>query len=100
MRVTFLYTESWQGRCCCFVGSGFLVQPISLVFGDEVFDPPTISNPNLFTSRSSLPDVEQSTGAFQHRVPLDIAPGRNGLTPNLALQYNSQQLEDGIVGYG
>jgi hypothetical protein len=52
------------------------VVPMTRAFGDEVFDPPTISNPNLFTSRSSLPDVDQSTGAFTHRLPLDIPPGR------------------------
>ena len=80
--------------------SVFVAADDSLAFGDEVFDPPTISNPNLFTSHSSVPDVDQTTGAFVHRVPLDIPPGRNGLTPDLALQYNSQQLEDGIVGYG
>jgi len=80
-----------------FVLAGFLVPATAL---GEVFDPPTISNPNLFTSQSSLPDVDQTTGAFVHRVPLDIPPGRNGLTPDLALQYNSQQLDDGIVGYG
>jgi hypothetical protein len=66
----------------------------------EVFHPPKISNPNLFTSHSSVPDIDQTTGAFVQRVPLDIPPGRNGLTPDLALVYNSQQLDDGIVGYG
>lgn len=72
----------------------------SLLSGDDVFDPPTISNPNTFSSKSSLPKVDQATGALVHRYPLDIPPGRNGLSPDLAITYNSQQLEDGIVGYG
>jgi RHS repeat-associated protein len=33
-------------------------------------------------------------------LKLDIPPGRNGLQPDLALQYNSQRAEDSIVGYG
>ena len=62
--------------------------------------PPTIPNNDLFSARASLPNVLQPTGAFSHTVPLDIPQGRNGLTPQLSLQYNSQALEDGIVGYG
>ena len=65
-----------------------------------VEDAPTIANAGLFTSRSALPQVENSTGAFTYRVPLDIPPGRNGLTPDVALEYNSQNLTDGIVSYG
>jgi RHS repeat-associated protein len=71
----------------------------ALLSGDEAFDPPTISNPNAFTVQSAAPKVDESTGALTHRVALDIPPGRNGLTPDLALQYNNQQLDDGIVGY-
>jgi hypothetical protein len=33
-------------------------------------------------------------------LKLDIPPGRNGVQPDLALQYNSQKIEDGIAGYG
>ena len=40
------------------------------------------------------------TGALVQRIPLDIPPGRNGLQPDLALQYNSQNNVDSIVGYG
>ena len=96
---TFLYTKFGRAVAGFLLVLVFVVQT-TVAFGDEVFDPPTISNPNLFTSHSSVPDVDQTTGAFVHRVPLDIPPGRNGLTPDLALQYNSQQLDDGIVGYG
>src|SRR5262249_7434666 len=34
------------------------------------------------------------------KVPLDIPPGRNGLQPDVSLQYNSQNTSDSIVGYG
>ena len=95
---TLLYTKFGRAVAGLLLVVGFVAQS-SLAFA-EVFDPPTISNPNLFTSRSSVPDVDQSTGAFTQRFPLDIPPGRNGLTPDLALVYNSQQLDDGIVGYG
>src|SRR3989338_8948228 len=61
---------------------------------------PTIDNPNLFTYESSAPKVDQSTGALTERIDLEIPPGRNGLTPDIALLYNSQELVDGIVGYG
>jgi hypothetical protein len=43
-----------------------------------------------------VPDVDPTTGAFVHRVPFDIPPGRTGLTPDLAPVNNSQQLDDGI----
>src|SRR3989338_2217832 len=61
---------------------------------------PTIDNPNLFTYESSAPKVDQSTGALTERIDLEIPPGRNGLTHDLALLYNSQQLENGVLGFG
>jgi hypothetical protein len=64
-------------------------------------DPPTtIDAPQLFTGQSFAPRADRTAGAHIERVSLNIPPGRNGLTPDLALEYNSQQLEDGIVGYG
>ncbi len=61
---------------------------------------PTIANTDLFSSQTSAPKVEDATGALLERVPLAIPPGRNNLTPDLALAYNSQDLVDTIVGYG
>ena len=75
--------------------------PLTRAFGDEVFDPADDSRiRNLFTSHSSVPDVDQTTGAFVHRVPLDIPPGRNGLTPELGTSIQQPATDDGIVGYG
>ncbi len=73
--------------------------PESLLDSGDPVDPPTISNPNVFTSQSKPPTIDAS-GALIHSVQLDIPPGRNGLTPDLTLTYNSQRLEDGVVGYG
>src|SRR5258705_4109649 len=62
--------------------------------------PPSVPNTNVFTGETEAPKVDGPTGAFTQRVPLDIPPGRNGLQPDISLQYNSQNTEDGIVGYG
>jgi hypothetical protein len=60
---------------------------------------PTVPNMDVFTAATGAPKVDGPTGAFTQRIPLDIPPGRNGLQPDIALQYNSQNTEDGIVGY-
>lgn len=61
---------------------------------------PTISNSNVFSFQGSQPKVDGATGALTQRVVLAIPPGRNGMQPDIALEYNSQQTEDGIAGYG
>jgi RHS repeat-associated protein len=63
-------------------------------------DSPSTSNPT-FTYQSISPKVEKATGALVQSLPIVVPKGRNGLEPNLALTYNSQNLEDGsVVGYG
>jgi len=62
---------------------------------------PTVSNPNLFGYQSTSPRVDKASGALVDNVSLDIPPGRNGLQPDLSLNYNSQDLNDSsLVGYG
>jgi hypothetical protein len=78
----------------CFVLSP--AQPAFAAFGDGT---PTVPNPTVFTA-ADAPKVNGQSGAFTQRVPLDIPPGRNGLQPDVSLQYNSQNTSDGIVGYG
>ena len=34
-------------------------------------------------------EVDQTTGAFTYRYDINLTPGRNGLTPELYLSYNS-----------
>jgi Salmonella virulence plasmid 65kDa B protein len=46
------------------------------------------------------PKVDGATGAFTQQIPLDIPPGRNGVQPDVTLDYNSQRTKDSIVGYG
>ena len=74
-------------------------QPIIVLgaFGDGA---PTVPVANPFSGQSSLLKVDGPTGAFTHRIPINIPPGRNGVQPDLALEYNNQRTEDGIVGYG
>src|SRR5262249_19544198 len=72
-------------------------QPAFAAFGDGT---PTIQNANVFGDSDTASRVDGQSGAFTQRIPLDIPPGRSGLQPDLALQYNSQNTSDGIVGYG
>ncbi|MEO5646265.1 MAG: SpvB/TcaC N-terminal domain-containing protein [Candidatus Paceibacterota bacterium] len=53
-------------------------------------------------SKSKLiPQVDNTTGALRYNFPVTIAKGRNNMTPDIALQYNSQNIAtDSIVGYG
>lgn len=73
------------------------IQPAFAAFGGGS---PTVPNPSAFTADTEAPKIDGSTGAFAQSVPIDIPPGRNGLQPNVSLQYNSQNTSDGIVGYG
>jgi hypothetical protein len=66
-------------------------------FGDGT---PTIPNPSVFGQTIDQNHVDGASGAFTQKIALDIPPGRNGLQPDLSLQYNSQNTSDGIVGYG
>jgi RHS repeat-associated protein len=45
--------------------------------------------------------VNGNTGALGYSYPLTLPPGRNGMTPDLSLQYNSQNTaSDSVIGYG
>jgi RHS repeat-associated protein len=59
------------------------------------------TNQQLFSHESIGPKIEDSTGALKESVLLDIPQGRSGLSPDLRLEYNSQNLlNDNIAGYG
>ena len=63
--------------------------------------PPTVTDPTVFTLANSAPKVDGTSGALTQSIPLDIPPGRNGLQPELSLDYNSQATDqDSIAGYG
>jgi hypothetical protein len=74
--------------------------PTTPVFADFGQGAPTIPNAQPFGIDKQTAKVDSSTGAFTQHIALDIPPGRNGLQPNLALDYNSQRTQDSIVGYG
>lgn len=44
--------------------------------------------------------VDQSSGALTYSYPLSIPEGRGGMSPKLALSYNSQNNDSGWFGYG
>jgi hypothetical protein len=77
-----------------------LLMPVGPAFAAFGSGAPTVPNSSVFGSSTEDPKVDGATGAFTQRVPLDIPPGRNGLQPDIALDYNSQRTKDSIVGYG
>lgn len=46
--------------------------------------------------------IDQSTGALVYEYPIEMPEGRNGMTPELSLRYNSRNITipDSIVGLG
>ncbi len=78
------YTNSNLARSlaalsCLFVQSTAFAAPATSVTG------------NLETGRN---------GSLVYTIPIEVAPGRGGLQPSLALQYDSQIQESGILGVG
>lgn len=52
-------------------------------------------------NKNAFPVADRSTGALTYSFPLTIAPGRNQSTPEVSLNYSSQDnTQDSIVGYG
>src|SRR5262245_49211153 len=74
--------------------------PVQVAFAAFGGGAPTVPNSNVLTGQTEDAKIDGSTGAFTQRISLDIPPGRNGLQPDVALEYNSQNTKDGIVGYG
>ena len=56
---------------------------------------------NSTFSHNLVPKADPTTGAMVYDYSIDIPPGRNGMQPDLKLQYNSQNTtEDNFLGYG
>ena len=99
-----LYTISRRARSSSKFIAAILIlllnlTPVSPVFAAFGHRTPTTQEPNVFTD-TALPKIDGATGAFTQSIPLDIPPGRNGLQPDVTLDYNSQRTQDSIVGYG
>lgn len=67
------------------------------------------SAPNIFLpfttvanqAKAIKPEVDQSSGALTYSYNFELPPGKNGLTPNFSLDYNSQNSDPtSITGYG
>ncbi len=53
------------------------------------------------TAKATVPTTDSLTGALVYEYPVQVPPGRNGLTPSLNLKYSSQKLENSsVVGHG
>ena len=61
---------------------------------------PGISSQNSQQQNKPKGQTDQSSGAFTYDYPFNLTQGRNGLTPDVALSYNSQNSRDGIAGFG
>ena len=75
----------------------FTLTPMAQVYA--AYTPPTVTSPSVFTD-ALQPKVDNTSGAFTLSVPIDLPPGRSGLQPNLSLNYNSQNTQNGNLGYG
>jgi RHS repeat-associated protein len=81
------------------IPASIILTPLTTVYAAFGDGTPTVQNASLF-GETDLPKIDGASGAFTQHVQLDIPPGRNGLQPDVALDYSSQNTKDGIVGYG
>ncbi|MEO5927637.1 MAG: toxin TcdB middle/N-terminal domain-containing protein [Patescibacteria group bacterium] len=70
--------------------------------GPIVPEPQIQTNAPYSVALRSQSDVDQKSGAMGYTYPLDLPPGRNGLTPQLALTYSSNihNLDQTLFGNG
>ncbi len=61
-----------------------------------------VSNHNPIGINTKVdPEVDSSTGSLVYNYPIYTAPGRNNLTPELSLSYNSSRVNNtSIAGFG
>lgn len=69
---------------------------MSMMGGTGGFLGDTRDLPNI-----GFPSVDKASGGLSYGYPLTLPPGRNGLDPKLALEYSSQENDQGnLFGYG
>lgn len=75
-------------------------EPQSLAQGSTMFDGGTMFINNEST-RSATPEVDTQTGALKYGYKLTLPPGRNGVQPELSLNYSSNDSSNiNAFGYG
>jgi RHS repeat-associated protein len=62
----------------------------------QITTPTILSNPGNI----SEPNSASNPGAFMYEYKFQLPPGRNGMTPDLKLNYSSRDTEDEGFGYG
>jgi len=80
--------------------ASIILTPVATAYASFGDGTPTIPNPSVFGQTIDQDRIDGASGAFTQKISLDIPPGRNGLQPDVSLQYNSQNTSDGVVGYG
>lgn len=68
-----------------------------LLFGLVVFAPSVYGQGSLPIEGKG--SVAGNSGAFTYSIPIEVPPGRHGLTPQLSLVYNSSA-GNGFLGVG
>ena len=81
--------ESVQSKAISLIIVATTLAPVQPAFAAFGGGSPTVPNASVFSAQTEDPKIDGSTGAFTQRVPLDIPPGRNGLQPDVSLDYNS-----------
>jgi hypothetical protein len=54
----------------------------------------------VFIAPNPVPNNMLQTGSLTKQIPIKVPPGRNGMTPELLLQYSSAGTENGWLGVG
>lgn len=100
MKKSFIYPCSRIFIALAFISVSIFSFPYSAhatLSDNDYYGPQrSITPKNRLSNSDNTP-----SGAFTYQVPIAIPPGRNGIEPSLALQYNSQNLNKAnFFGYG
>lgn len=93
----------------CIIFVSFLTFLTSCLFLNKaIAEESSVTSTSISLFKSSLGSGETGafgdncifTGAFTHSIPIEVPPGRCGLSPNISLNYNSQDKGNGWIGVG
>ncbi|MEO8637499.1 MAG: glycine-rich domain-containing protein [Candidatus Taylorbacteria bacterium] len=67
----------------------------------ETTDVNPITYPANQNKQTLSPEIDKTNGSLNYTYPISLPPGRNNVTPEISLSYNSARQEnDSIVGFG